>query len=337
MRVEIRFLSFLVVANAMVVPAVALGGDSRDSRDPGVARQLFKDGYELVKAARCVDAIPLFQKSVDLDPQPKVFLNLARCEEQSARYGEALTHWARARDLAREQDLHAMMSEAESRLSALELKMPRVTLVLAPDAPKGSTVKHDGVLVPDAALGHSMPLDPGEHTIEVSAEGWETKSVPLHLDPSQQIEIVVAPIAPLRPVGADADADPPRVLLATPTARAPGTFDPQTTAANPIAKPLFYGGLGLAVSGVLVGAATGVMTLAHGDLRDQCTNGGCPQPVYNQVEGARTTGAIATIAFSAAAVGLVASGIGFLLRPSASRTRATIVPNPLGASTAVSF
>jgi hypothetical protein len=299
----------LAIGAVLVAPHAA--AQTRDVRDPSTARQLLKEGYELAKAGKCADALNLFERSIELDPQPKALLNLARCEESEGRFARALTHWADARDLARERRLSAMVAEAEQRIAELERKTPKLMVRLGEGQPAGVVVRRDDVLVPPEALGRAIPLDPGPHHIEVAAADRETQSFDVTLEPGETRDLVVHAGDKLPTETAPLSTS----VASNETPRRARTFD---------GRPLFYSGLGTMAAGVIVGSFTGIKALTAGNFEDACPGKSCAPSVYREVEDARRAATVSTISFGvAAAGGLVAlAGHYFDSRTSASSAMA---------------
>ena len=73
-------------------------------------------------------------------------------------------------------------------------------------------------------------------------------------------------------------------------------------------KVLMFGGFGLAVVGVGVGAVTGLMSWSKtSELQDVCPNNRCPADKQSEIDSTKSLGTIANIAFIAGGVG---AGIG---------------------------
>jgi hypothetical protein len=203
-----------------------------------------------------------------------------------------------------------LKAEAEARLHELESRMPYVTLKLANGNPADVVIRRDGARVPIEALGHPLPVDPGKHVIVVEAEGRVPRSVTIAIAPGERSEVSVEPGEP-RPVL------PPSAAVAvgrSPAAAAGVARTPFKAHEMGPASLLLWSGVGLATVGLVTGTVTGLLTLSKSGLRDSCPGGQCPPDVMAEVERARTTGTISTVAFSAAAVGLAAAGVGFYLR-----------------------
>lgn len=320
----------------------AAHADVPDASDPALARTLLKEGYELARTNQCDKAIPLLLRSAKLDPQPRAHLNLARCEETRLHFADAVRHWVLARDLAREQNLRAVLAETDARLALLEERMPVVTLKLdrqgLPEGTGTVRILRDNTPMSIEALDHPTPVDPGSHTIVVEADGREPRAFTFDIAERQHLEVALAP-GPELPVTPTSSPPP----LATPIARP----QPVPLAAAPapagrtVGNALFYSGAGLAAVGLVTGTVTGILTLGKSSLRDACPNGQCPPDVMADVDRARTTGTISTVAFSAAAVGLAAAGVGMYLKlrapPGRTPTEAIVVPTLQGIHAQVTF
>src|SRR5260221_479003 len=83
-----------------------------------------------------------------------------------ARYREAAALAVRNADADRESVAKRSAAELESRLSFVVLTPPPTPL------PPSSVIKRDGQTVYPADLGVPLPVDPGEHTIYLSAPGY---------------------------------------------------------------------------------------------------------------------------------------------------------------------
>ncbi len=285
-----------------------------------MARVLLKEGYDLARASHCAEAVPLFARSADFDPQPKTYLNLARCEEESLHFGDALRHWVTARDLARDQSLRALASEASARLQALESRMPRLTLKLTQGAPSDLSLLRDDVRVPPEALGRPLPIDPGMHRIVVEAKGYAARSMALEIAPGEHLEIVALPgerlIAPAASVEALRPAAPTgRLLIAPAPPRSPRassiSLESRSGRDTTPASVLFWSGVGVASAGIVTGAVTGALTLGKAGLKNECPEGRCPPAVMAEVARARTLGTLSTVAFTVGAGGALAAAMGF--------------------------
>lgn len=264
--------------------------------DPVTAREQLKIGYQLAQDGKCGEAIPHLAESLKLDPRAITLINLADCEEKSGKLADALVHWVDARARAQSEGQRPIEEEAAARATALEAKMPRLTIVLAKTAPPDAVVERDGVALGGPSLGVALPLDPGPHSIAVKARGRADarQDVVLKEGEKQTIEVDAGPAT---------SAPPPVVRPAEPEKKSGGM------------SPLVPIGFGASVVGLAVGSITGVMALGKGSDADRdCPAGQCTsQAALDSVKSGQTLGTVSTIAFIAAGVGAGVGVVGLFM------------------------
>ena len=292
-----------------VLWAVTLWPISAFAGDSAAAREQLKIGYTLAEAGKCDEAIPHLAESLRLDPRAITLINLADCEEKSGKLATALSHWVDARSRAQLESAKKIEDEAVARATALEARIPRLTIVLAPGAPKEAVVERDGIVLGSPSLGIPLPLDPGPHTIVVKTRGRAEAAFPLTLaeGESQRVEV---------------DAGPAERAAAL--AILPG---PAIEKSGP--RPLAYIGFGAAVAAAAVGAITGLVAINAGsDAETACPALRCSRAALDDVETGRTIGTVSTIAFVVAGAS-AAIGIYGLLRSPAAPPRRVGLPAAL--------
>src|SRR3954452_23580664 len=158
------------VARALALASVITSGlgwsSSAYAGDPAAAREQVKLGYQLAQDGKCDEAIPHFLESLKLDAKAVTLINLASCEEKTARLADALGHWVDARARAQAEGNGAIEEEAEKRAKALEPRLPKLTVVVA-GAPADAEVTRDGVALGAASMGVALPVNPGGHVLVV--------------------------------------------------------------------------------------------------------------------------------------------------------------------------
>src|SRR3954453_4672119 len=105
--------AFALSSAAILVSSLA------HANDPAAARAQVKLGYQLAQDGKCDEAIPHFQESLRLDAKAITLINLAACEEKTAKLADALGHWVEARSLAQSEKNAAIEAEAEKKAKAL--------------------------------------------------------------------------------------------------------------------------------------------------------------------------------------------------------------------------
>ena len=132
-----------------------------------------------------------FAESNRLDPAVGSLLNLAACEEKRGRLATSWQLFKRVMsDLPPGDDRYPI---AQRRASALRPRVPHVTLKLASDAPKQTTVAYGPMVFGQASFEVPLPFDPGEHKLVVGAPERETRSYTVVLSEGETKVLTVGP------------------------------------------------------------------------------------------------------------------------------------------------
>jgi tetratricopeptide (TPR) repeat protein len=168
--------------------------------DPVGALALFKAARQLVEKGDYAAGCPKFEASLALQASASTLINIARCHEH---YGKLATAWD---DYQRALVLNAETKGADRRKGLAELaqkgidalvpRLPKLRITVS-GAPAGLKVRRDGLEIPAAALGDSLPGDPGPHEIQASAPGYrmEIRKVDLMEGKTVNVEITLTPDA----------------------------------------------------------------------------------------------------------------------------------------------
>lgn len=305
-------------AGSALAMALFFATASAHAGDPAAAREQVKIGYQLAKDGKCPEAIPHFVESIKLDIKAVTLINLASCEEKLGSLADALGHWVEARARAQIEKNAAIQDEAEKRATALERRIPRLTITLPAGAPGDATVLRDDVELGPASMGIALPVNPGSHSLVVRAKGHveTTASVSLAEGEQKTIALELGPAIPA-PV-------PPSPAVAPRETRAEPT--------NGGTSPLVPIGFGAALAGVAVGSITGVMAFGKASEVDA----GCPTPSscsaagLDAVSSGKTLGSISTVAFAVAGVGLAAGIYGLVWGKPSPKSGAAVGFGPMG-------
>ena len=205
-------------------------------------------------------ACEAFAQSNKADPAPGTQINLAVCFEKQKKWASAWTWYRSAMGLAQQRgqvERQKLAEEAATRLKSqlhyiiVSVKEPLTDLV----------VKRDGVEVTIALAGKEVPLpvDPGEHHIEVSARGKKPWSKTIQVPDNAMTDRVEVPKLEDAPV------------QTTPgTEAGPGsTYQPPVIVTNDGSGQRTVG-IVVAGAGILAGlAGAGVFALAKGSESDR--------------------------------------------------------------------
>jgi hypothetical protein len=290
--VRLILLPFAAAAVTLTVAAAAFAGD------PVAAEALFREGRAAAKRGDHATACAKFAESHRLDPAPGTLLNLGDCKAQLGLLASAWQYYREAADRLAGDPRAAM---ARKRAAEIEPRLSRLTLELAPGAPGDTRVARDDVTLGDASLGVALPVDPGEHRINVRAPGREDRHYRVSLAEAESKTLAVEPGPPAKRAPAPPRADTPPAGNTTP----PGKETP-AEAPSGISRPLGFVVLGLGVAGVAAGAVTGIMTIDRKNtVEADCPGGVCATSAgLDAASEGKTLSLVSTIAFAAGAAGL---------------------------------
>lgn len=152
-------------------PARAQAGNA------ALAESLFREGKRLSNEHKFAEACPKFAESYKLDPGLGTLLNLAICHESEGKPATAWAEFSEASSRAKREGDNDRAQLADEHVRALEPKLARVSIGLAPGAAvPGLLIKFDTRELASAALGLPIAVDPGKHVLEASAPGKQTST-----------------------------------------------------------------------------------------------------------------------------------------------------------------
>lgn len=306
----------MALAFAALLSASSAGaqGDATAAADA-----LFERAREALDAGDYDKACKLFRESNEVDPAIGTELNLARCEQLR---GNLATAWALFRSLVRQMPSDDdRLPEAKKRVSELDVLVPRLEIVLADDAPEGTTVERGDVVI-SRAFGEALPLDPGSHELVVKAKGHRSRTFTVVLEPGDRKRLEVAP-------GPELPLDEPAAEKPSPEPARAQVSDAGRD--DPLALGWIVGGVGAA--GVVVGGVAGLLTLQQ--KREFDANCDTNLEVCNSDGGdardaGRRYGTISTIGFAVGAVGLAAGAYLLFIAPDDDGAPRTAIAPALG-------
>lgn len=205
MRARARRFAHLVVAawaaSVVHVPFAAAGEPRPDPPDGASAPidsvLLFREGRALLDTKDYGGAAAKFEESFRLDPGGGTQLNLALAYELAGRTASAMAAFQVALRLGQEDRREDRVREARSHIHDLEARVSRLRVVVPQSVipASGLELRCDGVALGEASWNADVPLDPGDHRIEVTARDkkpW-TAIVTLGRDADRQ-EVAVPPL-----------------------------------------------------------------------------------------------------------------------------------------------
>jgi len=301
----------LVVPLLSVAACIVQAGAARaEGTNPAAAEALFDQGRAALAQGDFDTACGRFRESDRLDPALGTRFNLADCEEKRGRLATA---WSLFRGVvAQLAEGDDRLPVAQRRLAALEPRVPRLTMVLAPSAPRTTRVKDGDSEFAEGSFGVALPLDPGPHRLLVSAPGYSARAILVALAPGETAEVVVSPGSLV-------------AVAEHPASSVRRSEDHRT---------LGYVLAGVGASGLVVGAVSGVLVLHQKSIYDE----NCDQhlKVCNQTgKDAGAAGrALGVVSVAGFATGALASAFGAYFILSSDNGRATAVSASLAPETA---
>jgi hypothetical protein len=283
-------------------------------RDPAAAQALFEQGQALMNAGRFTEACVKLAESLRLDPGIGTQFHLAACREHEGKIASAWAAFHEVASLATASGQDARAKAASRRASLLEPRLPRLTIVVGPDArAAGLEVTRDGIVVGEAQWGLAVPVDPGAHRVEVTAPARRAfaRSVTAAEGATSTLEVPVlevtivaaskvAPVVALPGEG----AAPPRSETT-----APVHDSPPTTSSGPSGLVI-----GLGIGGIVAvgaGSVLGVMAMnANDDSKEHCQPddpNACSETGVDLRDDAFLYGNLSTVGFIVGAAALTAA------------------------------
>lgn len=200
-----RALTLAVVVSLVgmgVMPSVAHAQPT--PADRAAAETLFDEAVKLLEANNAAAACPKLEESQRLDPGVGTLLYLADCYKEVGRTASAWATFREAAYAAKAAGQYDREQTASAEAEALRPKLTYVVFNVAGADTPGLQVKRDGQAVGKALWESPMPMDAGEHQLEVSAPQKKTWTGTFSVaDVPQQTTTVPIPLledAPPEPV-----------------------------------------------------------------------------------------------------------------------------------------
>jgi hypothetical protein len=287
------------------------------------ARVAATKGAEAFAAQRWAEAVDLFTRAESLVHAPTHWLYIARAQEKLGKLVRAREAYLK---ITRERiapnappAFRTAQAEAQKELSALEPRIPSVTIQVEGAKAEGLSVTMDGAAIPPALVGLPYPVDPGEHRLQATTPGASSEEQVVTVQEGQRENVVLKLQASSTPAGPAAGPAPTEGTPATgASASAQGDLSSIDTGPNTMRIGGFVA-LGVGVVGL--GAGTFFLLRANSkssDADDLCTldGGGCPAEVRDEVnqldDDAKSARTLSAVGFVAGGVG-VAAGVTLLV------------------------
>ncbi|CAN5924942.1 hypothetical protein BH11MYX4_BH11MYX4_69570 [soil metagenome] len=308
--------AFLLLSTATATAqAQVAAGASNEMR----AEYLFRSGEKKFDSGKHAEACADFSESLRLGPKLGTLLNLALCHETIGKPATAWSEYHHGAAWAAQNGQKDRHDFALQHAVALETKLPRVLLQLPSDRAI-ATVDVDGEPLPDSRWYLPVFLDPGEHSVTLSAPGKQRSTV--------KFRVIVSPTEQLVYVPALADLEPPPAPAPAPAAPP----DPDHTR-----RLVGFTMLGVGGVGVALGLTFGLLAVSKRDeIGSRCVANHCTTEGADLYRASQTNAAVATWS-TVIGVGAAATGGWLVLtsQPARKATKVGVAPRPGGAELGV--
>lgn len=330
-----------LAAMVSLAPATLAQSNPTDA-DRATARQLGQEGFAALDAKDYKTAQDRLRRADQLVHAPTLLLGLARAFAGEHKYVRAQESYQR---IIREgvapgapEAFKQALEAAKAEVGAIMPLVGGVNIIVTAAGggadPQNIKVTVDEVPINAASLGVKRAIDPGEHDLIATADGYKQVELKFTVPEGGSLDVPVA-----------LEKDPNAVVTPpTPTGTATGTVPPPPpTTTGPIPPPpppppqspslVPWIVMGIGGVGLVTGAITGGIALGdHGTLTsgsNPCKGGTCPPSQSSELSSYHTVGDISTAGFIVGGAGVAAGIVLLLVQPKASaevRTGLQVTP-----------
>lgn len=202
-----RFVSLLLRAR-VALPAFGLGAAvllapvparAVSAADKATARDLAVAGIKLYRAGKYKDALDRLTRAEALFNAPIHLLYIARCQVKLGKVVEGAETYRRLGRVHLTANAPTAFKDAQAsggkELTALVPKIPMLRVEVTPANVSNMDVVIDGEHLPPAIVGVDRPADPGKHTVQVTAPGFQTAktTVEIKLGEKRPVKLTLKP------------------------------------------------------------------------------------------------------------------------------------------------
>ena len=294
----------------------------RRGDDVAMAQVLFDDGKRLMARGQWDEACPKLADSQRLSPAIGTEFNLADCDEHEGKLASAWGVFIDVVDLTHKRGETQREMAARARVAALEPRLGKLTIRVPSRAPDKLEVVRDGQVVRPETWSVPVPVDAGEHRIEVRAPGRVAWVGTVATRNAEAVAIAIPDLA----VAPPAPAAPPPAPARLPEPVAPPRARPERTPGIVV----FSAGVAFAGVGVL-----GLVEHAS-SVNDYNSDPSCPSIAASArparcndyVNTASTWDTVGTVGLVAGGVAVVAGAALWIFAPSRPPTVSHVLCAP---------
>ena len=290
------------------ITAAPTPASAQDAAVIAKAREQFRQGLSLEAAGDFARALKEFKEVAVVKSTPQVRFHIAVCQDKTGDLVQALGSYRLALHEAHEAKAADVEGPAQEALTALEPRVPQLTLTRGSGA-KAAEVILDGVPLGATSVGPGMPLNPGPHQLKAMAPQHVDMVVEFSLAEGEKKELKLkleeAPVVA-----------PPTSIAPPPEQPAPEPKKPSTmrTAGFVVGG---VGIVGLGLSGVFFALRGGAISRVDEKCGADRLHCAVPQStVQSDIDSGKSMAAASTATFIIGLTGLAVGGGLVLLAPS---------------------
>lgn len=299
--------SIAPLAHAQATPAAGAAAKEPDKKTRDAARKAYGEGQKAYEKGDFPAAYEGFKQAHDLIPSAHAQYWMAMSIDKQYKVAEAL---AAFEVFLANPDAGKVGEEklAAAQARQKELKATTIAQINLTTTPAGATVTVDGEQQ-EGQTPMGLELEPGDHKLVVTAEGYQPKELDLTVEAGQKLEEAIELVPEPAPV-AEQPAEPPPEP------------PPQPPPPPPEEKSMVpaYVTLGIAGAGAVVGTIFGIMALGKKSDYDDA-------PTADKADAVERNALIADMAFGVA-ITLGVTGV-VLLTSSDAEGEAAAAARPL--------
>jgi hypothetical protein len=164
-----------LLAAALLASAAPAGAQT--AAEIAGAKKAFKEGEEAEKRRDYRLALTKFQQAMSVKETSQLLLRVGAMQEKLGQLVEALEAYERGLAKANAQGLAPVIKVAQEQIDSLKTRVPTVTVNAAKPYPELVITLDDKPIAP-AAFGTKIRLNPGQHKLAATAQGYPAQEKP---------------------------------------------------------------------------------------------------------------------------------------------------------------
>jgi hypothetical protein len=303
---------------------------AQSDADRATARALGQEGEAALENKDYATAEDRFRRADKLIHAPTLEIGLARALVGTHKLVEAQETYNRIIREGVAPGAPAVfaraLEDAKKEVGAVSPRLGSVTISVKAAGGgdvSGENVVLDGVAVNTASLGVRRFIDPGQHVLQVNADGFKPAELRFNVAEGATAEAPVtlerAPAA-LGPAGGPAGGTPEGAPGAG-SVSSPSSTAAEEPAHHGMPRSLPWIAFGVGAAGLILGGVTGGLAMgAHSTLADECKLGTCPADKQSDLDNYHLLGTLSTVGFAVGGVGVAAGVVLLLVQPKGDST-----------------